>query len=319
MDIEEYLASRRTLINESVAKFVSARYDNEMMRVATTITLHGKRLRGALTCLVCEALGGAAEDAMVAAVAVEFVHAASLAHDDIQDGDATRRGRPAAWSSYGLMKAIMVPHVMVPHAALFVSQYGLRAMWSLIDHWSQVTRGQVSDLPEFRRVGSVSLPVQGEEYVRIIRDKTAAGFELAAELGARAARRDWLITPAQKYGEAVGVAYQVADDACDLLEAQGQAWASLGKNGKVAVSLQALRLMLARQDAGEAIAPEQVGAAWELAGAWVQTARDLARALQPQPAFTDLLLDFPAMAVRAIRDEAEQKVREREEATSGGA
>lgn len=307
MDLSSYLDSRRELINTNLQQFIHARYSDEMMRVAAYITMGGKRLRGTLTCLVCESLGGSADQAMVGAVAGELIHAASLSHDDIQDGDTTRRGMPSAWVSHGVMKAIMVPHVMVPHAALFISQYGLRAMWSVIEHWSQITQGQVHDMPEFQKVGAL-LPVVAGDYERIIGQKTGAGFEIAAELGARATRQDWLIRPAQAYGQAIGMAFQVADDACDLLENEGQGWVSLGKDGKMAVSLQALKLRL---HGGDTITAGDVTQAWEMTSGWVAQAKERARVLPTQGEYGRLLEEFPQVAIDALRQETEAKIQAR--------
>ena len=69
----------------------------------------GKRLRARLAIAACQALGGRAEDAIDWAAAVELLHNASLVHDDIQDGDRTRRGKPALWARYGPAQAINRP------------------------------------------------------------------------------------------------------------------------------------------------------------------------------------------------------------------
>ena len=70
------------------------------------ILAEGKRLRGSLTCLVAEALGGSLEQALPHALAVELVEAASLVHDDFVDGDTVRRGRPAAWTLLSPRRAV---------------------------------------------------------------------------------------------------------------------------------------------------------------------------------------------------------------------
>lgn len=307
MDIQTYVESRRQMVNESLTKFVNAHYSDEMMRVAAYIAMGGKRLRGVLTTLVCESLGGKPEEAMVGAVAVEMVHAASLSHDDICDGDTMRRGQLSAWSSQGIIKAIMIPHIMIPHAALFISQYGLRAMLSVIEHWSRISTGQALDMPEFHQVGTVLGTT--DKYDLIIAGKTGAGFEIAAELGARAVKRDWLVKPTQVYGMAIGMAFQLADDACDLLENIDRPWDSLGKDGKVSVSLMALKSKLA---SGDLITTHDADRTWAWAVDWVDRAQDTARLLASEGEFAQLLQDYPMASVRALRAETEAKVRDRE-------
>ena len=310
MDIDTYVESRRQMVNESLTKFVNARYSDEMMRVAAYIAMGGKRLRGVLTCLVCESLGGKPEEAMVGAVACEMIQAASLSHDDIMDGDTTRRGQPSTWASQGILKAIMVPHVMVPHAALFISQYGLRAMLSVIEHWSRISTGQALDMPELHHLGVT--PGTIDQYDLIISGKTGAGFEIAAELGARAVKQDWLIKPTQVYGMAIGMAFQVADDACDLLENIDRPWDTLGKNGKVAVSLMALKAKLA---SGEMITTQDADMAWAWAMDWVGRAQETATLLASEGEFALLLQDYPLATIRALRAETEARIKARAEST----
>ena len=104
--IREYYESRREMVDQHVRRLVK-----ELgLDIVSETVLGGKRLRGVLTILVCEALGGKAEDALDAAAAVEIAHAASLDLDDIVDLDEIRRGKPATWIVKGLGRAVLGSH-----------------------------------------------------------------------------------------------------------------------------------------------------------------------------------------------------------------
>ena len=90
------------------------------------ILAEGKRLRGSLTCLVAEALGGTLEQALPAALAVEVIQAASLVHDDFVDGDTLRRGRPAAWTLLSARRAVLLADLMFATAIEKMTQAGGR-------------------------------------------------------------------------------------------------------------------------------------------------------------------------------------------------
>lgn len=143
----------------------------------------GKGLRQALVLLSAEAVGGRAESAVHAAVAVELVHNFSLVHDDIMDGDETRRHRPTVWASFGVPVATLAGdallalafEVMVSSAsatALPISRTLARALLELV-------RGQSEDV-EFETRDDV----RRDEYVRMATGKTAALFGCACAAGA---------------------------------------------------------------------------------------------------------------------------------------
>jgi len=93
LSIHEYYQSRKAMIDKAVREFL----EKEGLLDVSPTPLEGKRLRGVLSVLVCEALGGKPEDALDIAVAIELAHAASLDADDIVDMDIVRRGKPATW------------------------------------------------------------------------------------------------------------------------------------------------------------------------------------------------------------------------------
>jgi len=208
--IKDYWASRKPLLEDRLREVLEGVEEARAVEVARYIAEGGKRFRGMLTMLTCEALGGRVEEALDAAVAIELVHASSLALDDIIDKDTYRRGKPASWVVYGVSKTILVSDLLVPLAQLLVERYGLETVARTARAWLEVTRGEILDV--------FTPGVDGSGlYWRIIDYKTASLFELAIYLGVRAAGAgDSEYAGFSRYGRLLGEAYQVADDIVDL-------------------------------------------------------------------------------------------------------
>jgi len=119
---------------------------------------------------------------------------------------------------------------------LFTQQYCFRALVAIADAWARTAQGQFMDMPKGK------LPAIGE-YEQIIRLKTAPLFEVACELGVRAAKQDWHVNEAREYGFACGMAFQEYDDLTDLLKAVGQPWEATA-SGPLPNSMAALQMLL---------------------------------------------------------------------------
>jgi len=210
-NIVDYWISRKKLVDTKINDVIECMdVEREIKEIMKYIALGGKRLRGTLTLFFTEALGGNVEDGLDASVAIEFVHAASLVHDDIIDGDLIRRGKPTTWLRYGVSKAIIVPHILISKAQIMVEKYGMKALGLTIRAWFKVSLGEYEDIVR----GSYYDP---NAYERIAYLKTGALFGVAAALGAIAANvSEDFIEQARIYGEKLGVAFQVADDIVDL-------------------------------------------------------------------------------------------------------
>ena len=134
------LLDPRDLLSRVEARMTELAGDRLIDPAAAMVCEHldtgGKRLRARLALASCQALGGTAEDAVDWAAAVELLHNASLIHDDIQDGDRTRRGRPALWTKYGAAQAINTGDLllMLPFRAL--NRYPAEAQAAL-EHLTQ--------------------------------------------------------------------------------------------------------------------------------------------------------------------------------------
>lgn len=211
-DLEEYFRDRRGLVEAELEKAVRG-HEGEVLEVVSYIARGGKRFRGVLVLLVCEALGGRVSEAVDAAVAVELVHAASLALDDIVDLDAVRRGSLASWIRYGISKTVLISNMLIPKAQLMIEKYGFDALVRVIEAWLQATSGEVMD---------VFGPGSSVGYEALARMKTGSIFRAAAFLGARAARAGRVYEDlASGFGEDLGLLYQVADDLVDLIRGRG--------------------------------------------------------------------------------------------------
>lgn len=208
--LEQHLALP-TLQNDPIHKLAEA------MRYA--VLGGGKRLRPALVLASAEACGGTREQALDAAAAIEILHAYTLVHDDLpaMDDDKIRRGRPTVHVKYDEATAILVGDALLTlafsvvagqenQAAKAVSVLAARA------GRDQLLGGQMLDLEWQQADHNASF----EEVERLHRGKTGALFAAACELGACAAgASDQRTATLGRYGLAVGVAFQHADDLDD--------------------------------------------------------------------------------------------------------
>jgi len=175
----------------------------------------GKLLRPSLVCFSCEALGGDVSAALPLACALELVHNFSLVHDDIQDGDELRRGRPTVWKAFGTAQAInsgdgllvLALKTAIGAQGALSPKAVLTALEALNSATFRMIEGQALDLGlEGDDSGGVA------EYLAMARRKTGALFGAAFELGAIAAGRPELGSENRELGETLGLAFQITDD-----------------------------------------------------------------------------------------------------------
>ncbi|MAP93933.1 MAG: farnesyltranstransferase [Ponticaulis sp.] len=173
----------------------------------------GKRLRPLITLAAAKACN-ATEMAPVhsLAAAVEFIHTATLLHDDVVDESDLRRGKPAAKNVWGNSASILVGDFLFARAFTLMVETGRLAVLDILSNASSViAEGEVHQLAV---QGQLDLPT--EDYLKIIEAKTAALFEAAAESGAVCADADESQVRALKaYGRNLGLAFQLVDDALD--------------------------------------------------------------------------------------------------------
>lgn len=177
------------------------------------VSAGGKRLRPMITLISAKACGGTNTGTHALATAVEFIHTATLLHDDVVDDSDLRRGKNAAKNVWGSNASILVGDFLFARAfTLMVETGNLEILRILSNASSVIAEGEVHQLAA---AGRTDLPT--EEYLAIIEAKTAALFEAAAEAGALSAdgTSDELAGALAAYGKNLGLAFQIVDDALD--------------------------------------------------------------------------------------------------------
>jgi len=171
----------------------------------------GKRLRPALHLLASGALGYRGENRYELAAVVEFIHTATLLHDDVVDASDLRRGRQTANAAFGNAAAVLVGDFLYSRAFQMMVEIGdMRVMEVLAEATNTIAGGEVMQL-----MGSHDPDVDEARYLEVIRRKTAKLFEAAARLGAVLSGRRDLEEALAAYGRHVGTAFQVIDDVLD--------------------------------------------------------------------------------------------------------
>ncbi len=206
--IRERLASRVVLVNQISQYIVGA---------------GGKRIRPRLVLLFSEALGFDGPERHELAAIVEFIHTATLLHDDVVDESALRRGRATANAMFGNAASVLVGDFLYSRAfQMMVSVNRMRVLRVLADATNVIAEGEVLQLMNMH---DPDLTI--EDYLQVIRFKTAKLFEASARLGAVVAEAPAEVEEAAAaYGRALGTAFQLVDD---LLDYEGDSH-ELGKN-----------------------------------------------------------------------------------------
>lgn len=172
----------------------------------------GKRIRPALVLLFSNAYGYGGTAHHELAAIVEFIHTATLLHDDVVDESSLRRGRKTANALFGNAASVLVGDFLYSRAFQMMVTIGeMRVMSVLADATNVIAEGEVLQLLNMH-----DPDVSEERYLQVIRSKTAKLFEAAAELGAMiagASQQD--IAAAAEYGRSLGTAFQLIDDVLD--------------------------------------------------------------------------------------------------------
>ena len=206
--IHERLASQVVLINQISTYIVSA---------------GGKRIRPRLVLLFAQALGYSGAEQYELAATVEFIHTATLLHDDVVDESSLRRGRATSNAIFGNAASVLVGDFLYSRAfQMMVAVNRVRVLEVLADATNVIAEGEVLQLMNMH---DPDLSV--DAYLRVIRFKTAKLFEASARLGAvLAGATPDLEDACAAYGRSLGTAFQLVDD---LLDYEGNS-DELGKN-----------------------------------------------------------------------------------------
>ena len=201
------------------------------------IAAGGKRLRPSLLLLVCGALGYRGAQRFNLAAVVEFIHTATLLHDDVVDESTLRRGRPTANESFGNAASVLVGDFLYSRAfQMMVDAGSMKVMQILSEATNVIAEGEVQQL-----INTHNIELDEAGYLSVIRSKTAKLFEASARLGAVLADAPPEIEQASaRYGQALGTAFQVIDDVLDYAgdtELMGKNLGDDLREGKVTLPL----------------------------------------------------------------------------------
>lgn len=199
-----------------VDRVIAQRLDSGVPLVGSVsqyiISAGGKRLRPALLLLCCGALGFKGEQRFNMAAVVEFIHTATLLHDDVVDDSDLRRGAPTANARFGNPASVLVGDFLYSRAfQMMVDAQSMRIMQVLADATNIISEGEVMQLMNMH---NAALDEAG--YLQVIRSKTAKLFEASARVGAILSNASELHEEAcAEFGQAMGTAFQVIDDVLD--------------------------------------------------------------------------------------------------------
>lgn len=187
------------------------------------IAAGGKRLRPALLLLCSGALASQSQQRFNLAAVVEFIHTATLLHDDVVDESILRRGNPTANEAFGNPASVLVGDFLYSRAfQMMVDAQDMRIMQVLADATNVIAEGEVMQLMNMHNAA-----LDEASYLQVIRSKTAKLFEASARVGAILAGGSFAMEKAcAEYGQALGTAFQVIDD---ILDYAGEA-SVMGKN-----------------------------------------------------------------------------------------
>ncbi len=213
---------------EAVNALIRSRMESRHAPRIPEVTAHlveagGKRLRPMLTLAAARMLGYRGTHHHLLAATVEFIHTATLLHDDVVDESRQRRGRPTANLLWDNKSSVLVGDYLFARSFQLMTETGnLRVMEILSNASAVIAEGEVLQLTAAQDLGT-----DEAVYLQVVRGKTAALFSAATEVGAVIAGA----TPAQvqalyDYGDALGIAFQIVDD---ILDYSGAA-ETIGKN-----------------------------------------------------------------------------------------
>jgi len=197
----------------------------------------GKRLRPLLCLLIAKLFHYSGERHIPMSVVVEFIHTASLLHDDVVDSSDLRRGNPSANGVWGNQASVLVGDYLFSRAFQMMVEDKDMAMLSLMSNVTNaLAEGEVLQLSR-----TFHLEMSEEECLEVIERKTAVLFAAAAEVGAHVSNQNSkTIRQMSEYGMCLGVAFQLMDDALDYLSEAEEAGKPVGhdlEEGKITLPL----------------------------------------------------------------------------------
>ncbi|SPJ27825.1 polyprenyl synthetase family protein [Falsiruegeria mediterranea] len=218
------LAGEMAAVNELIQTRMASEHAPRIPEVtAHLVSAGGKRLRPMLTLAAARLCGYQGEHHLRLAATVEFIHTATLLHDDVVDESAQRRGRPTANLLWDNKSSVLVGDYLFSRSfQLMVETGSLQVLDILANASATIAEGEVLQM-----TAATDLKTDESIYLQVVRGKTAALFSAATQVGGVIAdASDEQVQALYDYGDALGIAFQIADD---LLDYQGDSKAT-GKN-----------------------------------------------------------------------------------------
>lgn len=222
--LSEYLADELAKVNTLIRQRMASKYAPRIPEVtAHLVEAGGKRLRPMLTLATARMCGYGGPFHIHLAATVEFIHTATLLHDDVVDESGKRRGRPTANLLWDNKSSILVGDYLFSRSfQLMVETGSLRVLNILANASATIAEGEVLQL-----TAAQDLATDESIYLKIVRGKTAALFSAATEVGGViAGAPEAHVDALRAYGDALGISFQIVDDLLDYGGSQGD----IGKN-----------------------------------------------------------------------------------------
>jgi octaprenyl-diphosphate synthase len=211
-------------VNALIRERMASRHAPRIPEVtAHLVEAGGKRLRPLLVLAAARLCGYAGDKHLLLAAAVEFIHTATLLHDDVVDESRQRRGRPTANLLWDNKSSVLVGDYLFARSFQLMADTGnMQVMQILANASATIAEGEVLQL-----TAAQDIATSEDTYIQIVRGKTAALFSAATESGSVVAGADPAVQRALfDYGDALGIAFQIVDDLLDY----GGSTATIGKN-----------------------------------------------------------------------------------------
>ncbi len=219
-----WLADDLDAVNQLIQDRMASKHAPRIPEVTRhLVDAGGKRLRPMLTLATAHMCGNTSPYHVHLAATVEFIHTATLLHDDVVDESAQRRGRPTANLLWDNKSSVLVGDYLFSRSFQLMTETGnMRVLRILSDASATIAEGEVLQM-----TAAQDLATDEAVYLQVVRGKTAALFSAATEVGGVIAGADDATVQALfDYGDALGVSFQIVDD---LLDYQGMS-AATGKN-----------------------------------------------------------------------------------------
>ncbi|MBL0318128.1 MAG: polyprenyl synthetase family protein [Alphaproteobacteria bacterium] len=236
-DIRGLIASDLAAVDQRILSLAEKRAPLIGTLLHHILSSGGKRLRPMLTLLSAQAFNYKGQYHIDLAASIEFIHTATLLHDDVVDGSMLRRGKPTANDVWGNKASILVGDFLLSQAFELMVGTGSISVLDILSRTSSIiSEGEVLQLSNER-----NLRITEDTYIHIITAKTAALFSAACEVGAVIANRASHEQAAMAdYGLNLGIAFQIADDTLDYSAEQAKLGKTVGddfREGKVTLPI----------------------------------------------------------------------------------